>query len=877
LKFAFNLRAALTLLVLIATVPAFVIVVQAYLAEQRRSLDRAEASLKAVVDLGVAHQDRLVEGARQILAAIAYSPPVYGDDLLECAGYMTKLQGHYSPEYGSFGMLDDQGRLTCRSTAPAPQVVSRDRRFFRTAVRTGRFSVGDFTISRANGRAVLPFGLPVYSQPGGSLRGVAYLALDVAQADAQLRKLALSPETSLLVADSNAVVVAAAGPSGKVVGASLAEDFLLRAVASGAGGSGRGTGSDGREWLFDVEPVGRPDEDKLFVVGMVSTDDVIAPVTRQLQRQLGALTLVTLFGALAAWIFGDRVVARPVARILQRVDALRREELKLDGLAPAGGLRELRELDRAFHAMARSLAERSVQRDGAMAEMTGQKQLVESVLESMGEGVVVIAEKGRIIHANAAAHRTLPGLADLARQRNASTAAGEEWGLFDLDGRTPMAPRKRIGARTLAGESVDDFRFLVRGRLTGGPEKIIHAHGRPLQSAEGKPQGAVVVFSDVTSAHRAEQAVRESEQRYRALFEANPHPMWVYDVDTLAFLTVNDAAVAHYGYSTDEFLSMTIADIRPAEDMADLVRSVNDGEELHSQVPWRHRLKDGRLIHVEISSHSLSYGGRRARMVLAHDVTERRMAQQALEQMNETLERRVMERTSELALSNRELESFSYSVSHDLRAPLQVIDGFGRALLTEYQDQLQGKGRHYLERIRRNTVQMGKLIDDLLSLARVARTEIRAEALDLAPRAAQVIESLRQRFPERGVSVELDGSIPCVGDSRLLPLALENLVENAWKFTARNADARIRIGSRVDDSGTLVVYVADNGAGFDMAYSDKLFHAFQRLHATAEFEGTGVGLATVHRIVTRHGGRVWAQSAPGQGATFQFTLSAEIS
>jgi light-regulated signal transduction histidine kinase (bacteriophytochrome) len=154
----------------------------------------------------------------------------------------------------------------------------------------------------------------------------------------------------------------------------------------------------------------------------------------------------------------------------------------------------------------------------------------------------------------------------------------------------------------------------------------------------------------------------------------------------------------------------------------------------------------------------------------------------------------------------------------------------------------------------------------------VTRSELRVETVNLAPRAMQVVERLRQRWPERQVAVEIDDAILCEGDARLLGIALENLIENAWKFTARVPDARIRVGRRVGEEGEAVVFVADNGAGFDMAYSARLFSAFQRLHTAAEFEGTGIGLATVHRIITRHGGRVWAQSSPGHGATFQFTL-----
>jgi signal transduction histidine kinase len=193
-------------------------------------------------------------------------------------------------------------------------------------------------------------------------------------------------------------------------------------------------------------------------------------------------------------------------------------------------------------------------------------------------------------------------------------------------------------------------------------------------------------------------------------------------------------------------------------------------------------------------------------------------------------------------------------------------------LASRHAQQLDARARHYLDRIRDNTRQMGQLIDDLLGLARVTRTELVAEQFDLAPKARQIVEQLRQRFPDRDVDVEIEAPLPCTGDPRLLAVLLENLIGNAWKFTARVPQARIHVGRRAGDDAQDVYFVEDNGAGFDMAYVDKLFKAFQRLHSASEFEGTGIGLATVHRIVTRHGGRVWAEASPGRGAVFQFTL-----
>ncbi len=243
--------------------------------------------------------------------------------------------------------------------------------------------------------------------------------------------------------------------------------------------------------------------------------------------------------------------------------------------------------------------------------------------------------------------------------------------------------------------------------------------------------------------------------------------------------------------------------------------------------------------------------------------------------MKAELEQQVAERTAQLNAANRELEAFSYSVSHDLRAPLRSIDGFSQAVLEDCADRLDDQGRDYLKRVRAATQHMGQLIDDLIKLARVARAEIRREAVDLGALAGEVLAELQKREPDRRVECRIEPGLTAEGDARLLRVALDNLLGNAWKFTGRQPRPRIEFGAHLRETGGPVFFVRDNGAGFDMTYAGKLFGAFQRLHSLSEFPGTGVGLATVQRIVHRHGGRVWAEAAVGKGATFYFTLSPE--
>ncbi len=366
---------------------------------------------------------------------------------------------------------------------------------------------------------------------------------------------------------------------------------------------------------------------------------------------------------------------------------------------------------------------------------------------------------------------------------------------------------------------------------------------------------------------------------YRYLFTANPIPMWIFDLATLRFVEVNDAAVEHYGYSLDEFMGMTVHGIRDTADVASqnsILQKLEPG--MNPAGTWRHRKKDGSLISVQMTSRELLWKGVPSRFVSAFDVTERLRAERDTAMTNLNLESMVRSRTGtlnlrkeELEAVNKELVAFSQSASHDLRTPLFVINTFAQLLIRDHGRALTDEGMEYLRKIETGCAWMKSLIDSLLKLADVSQQHPKREALDLSVLAEEVAAAYRAQDPGRQVTLVIEPGIVVKADYRLMRIALDNLISNAWKYTAKTPHPRIEIGTQQDDDDE-VIFVRDNGAGFDMGQAGKLFHTFQRLHSDEEFTGHGIGLSTVQRVITRHGGRIWAEAEVGKGAAFFFTL-----
>ncbi len=409
--------------------------------------------------------------------------------------------------------------------------------------------------------------------------------------------------------------------------------------------------------------------------------------------------------------------------------------------------------------------------------------------------------------------------------------------------------------------------------------QIINAAGQRLsvrsigEAVRGESGGIVRIqgaFQDITDRRIAEEEIRQLAERLTATLESITDALVTVDAD-MRFTYVNREAERVLRCSRRQLLGTLMWEQFP------------HGRGTAFEDAYTQALAEGRTIELqefyppldtwlEVRAYPSRDGGL---TIYFRDVGERQAAQQEILRLNAELEQRVRHRTAQLEMANQELEAFSYSVAHDLRAPLAAIGGFGHALEKELAPVVGDRAKHYLNRMREGALRTSEMIDALLSLAQLSRAELRWESVDLATLARAAAQACREQAPGRAVDIRIQAGLSAYGDPRLLQLVLDNLIGNAWKFTAQADRAEISIEADSGPEGETVFSVRDNGVGFDMAYAHNLFGAFQRLHPLSEFPGSGIGLANVRRIISRHSGRVWAHSRPGLGASFYFTLGEE--
>lgn len=385
--------------------------------------------------------------------------------------------------------------------------------------------------------------------------------------------------------------------------------------------------------------------------------------------------------------------------------------------------------------------------------------------------------------------------------------------------------------------------------------------------------GYVVNLRDVTHKNDLQQLLTKSKNVNQLLFEKNPNAMWIFDLASQRILSVNQAACDFYAISRSSFLALQLGALFPDNLGVALFDSVDKAgpSELALQI-CKQVKSDGTLVLVELACGRIVWHDHQAMLVSVSDVAERHISDRTLRQENTELKLALSSANEALKNASRDLNALTYALSHDLQIPLHVVNGFAAILAKKYGELIDHTGRHYINRIQDSTRSMAELVDDLRRLVQLPQRSAELELLDVTALCTLIVDDLRLRFPDRAVSFESNARSAVAVDKSLLVIAMSCLLENAWKFTSKSEDAWVRVAVIAGEKpGELVLQVSDNGEGFDTAYSDKLFVAFQRLHSAADYPGNGLGLVTVLRVAERHGGRVWAESTPN-GASFYMAL-----
>lgn len=477
------------------------------------------------------------------------------------------------------------------------------------------------------------------------------------------------------------------------------------------------------------------------------------------------------------------------------------------------------------------------------------------LLEAAPDGMVIVDQSGAIIMVNAQAESLLGYTRDEIRGKQVEMLVPERF--RDIH---PFHRKQYAKDSHLRSMGADLDLYALR---KDGSEFPVEISLSPMETEEDNL--IIAAIRDITERKRA-------EEKFRGLLESAPDAMVVVDQQGIIQL-VNTQTEKMFGYDRLEVVGQAVELLVPKRFRKRHSRHRQGYYGEHPTRPMGIGLdlfglrKNGTEFPVEISLSPLETEGGLLVSAAIRDVTQRKRMEEDVQKLNEDLK----QRAAQLEAANKELEAFSYSVSHDLRAPLRSIDGFSHVVLEDYGEQLPSDARHYLERVRAAAQRMAVLIDDLLNLSRVTRSAVQPRFINLSQMAQEIVEGLRENQPDRQVNFSITPDLMVEADPRLIHIVLENLLSNAWKFTSKQDQAIIEFGQK-NHVKERTFYVRDNGVGFDMAYADKLFGVFQRLHSISEFPGTGVGLATVQRIISIHGGRIWAESTEGKGATFYFTL-----
>ena len=843
MRFSFfrSIRSQLLLLVFISVFPALAIVIYSGLERQHHDIEDAkDSAIRVVQSLAIDHE-HTVESTRKLLITLAKSPAVQNKNASACS----KLFGSFikeNPVYGNIFAANAEGTIFSSSLPFTPHTV-KNRKFFRDVLRTMDFSVGEQVIGTIIKQPVLHFAYPI-TGAGGQFKGVVVAAFDLAHYGQMFTKIQLPAGSVIGIFDHKNIRLYRSEEPEKYIGELDRSEMIKHMSAQPEEGVFTDAGVDGTKRLYAYKRFYLKDSASpyLFMRVGIPEEQALSHARNTILINMALLCSAFIIAIVLAWFLGNVIIVQRLNKLADATKRLGRGDLKVrTGLGYSED--ELGRVTKAFDDMAGELERKEAERERAEEALRESEERYWSIFHNSHATMLLIdPETADIIDANPAAC-TYYGytFAELTAKKITDINTLTEEQVFEEMARARNEQRSHF-----------DFSH----RLACGEIRAVEVFSGPIKL--GGKQLLYSIVHDITERKQAEKMIRAHADQYSTILMTTPDGFWLVD-DRGRLLDVNEAYCRMSGFTREELLRLSIPDLEAAEKADETERHmrkiIGSGSDRFES---RHVTKDGRIFDVEISVTFLA--NKRWFIVFVRDISNRKQAEQTL-----------AERTAQLEAANKELESFSYSVSHDLRAPLRAIDGYARMILKRQADKFDEDTLSKFNVIRSSTQMMGQLIDDLLAFSHLGRKDMSMSKIDMDQLVREVWTVLIDVNPGRNMIMTVNGIPPGCGDRSLIKQVYFNLISNAVKFTKYRDAARIEAGGYTEGNEN-IYYVRDNGTGFDMAYYDKLFGVFQRLHNGDDFEGTGVGLATVQRIVHRPGGRVWAEGKVDEGATFYFSL-----